>query len=404
MNDLRIEDRLLLTCARICSDSERAEAIEALVRKDIDWTCLIREANHHGVLPLLYSGLNDTCPETVPGTLLGNLRNEFHANARHNLYFVGKLFELLDLFKIHGIQAAPYKGPVLAASVYGNVAMRQFSDLDIIIHETDFLKAKNLLISQGYRPEIELPTAQETVFLKFQRDYKFFCDGDTGIVELQWRIPPVYFPFYFDTQYLWKHLEPVSIAGREIKTISPEHLILILCIHGLCHCWERLEWVCDVAKLISVRKNILWGKVLNDAGQLGIERIILFGLLLANNLLDAALPEEVSRRAEEDPIIKSLAVMRKENFFLEVSRPLKAFLDSFIHVRMWRRVEDKVRYCLGIAFTPNVKDIMVLKIPPSLFPLYYLVRPIRLTVEYGIGALSSTLNRTFRDEVKANVH
>ena len=34
---------------------------------------------------------------------------------------------------LQGIAAIPYKGPVLAAAVYGNLALRTFSDLDILV-------------------------------------------------------------------------------------------------------------------------------------------------------------------------------------------------------------------------------------------------------------------------------
>jgi len=36
------------------------------------------------------------------------------------------LLKLLDLFENHGIPAVPFKGPVLASSIYGDLSLRQF--------------------------------------------------------------------------------------------------------------------------------------------------------------------------------------------------------------------------------------------------------------------------------------
>jgi hypothetical protein len=47
----------------------------------------------------------------------------------------------------------PYKGPVLAAAVYGHLSLRQIRDLDILVHPSEVRPAGELLISQGYRRE-----------------------------------------------------------------------------------------------------------------------------------------------------------------------------------------------------------------------------------------------------------
>jgi hypothetical protein len=90
----------------------------------------------------LYQSLNTTCPEAVPKANLAQLRNYFHANAQRNLFLTQELLKLLTLFKTNGISAIPYKGPVLAVAVYGNLALRQFGDLDILVHKRDVLRAK----------------------------------------------------------------------------------------------------------------------------------------------------------------------------------------------------------------------------------------------------------------------
>ncbi|MGH9891867.1 MAG: nucleotidyltransferase domain-containing protein [bacterium] len=146
------EIELLICCARTHIDPGTSDKIRTLVAKDIDWAYLIRKAWRQGTTPLLYLGLGSTLPRAVPENVLDTLRSSFHANAARNLFLAGELIRLVDLFDSHRIPAIAYKGPALAVSVYQNLALRQFSDLDILVHPWDFyFSAQDLLIAHGWR-------------------------------------------------------------------------------------------------------------------------------------------------------------------------------------------------------------------------------------------------------------
>ena len=128
---MRPEIELLLCCARRSLDNGRVERIGALIRGGMDWAYLLRQAELHAVMPLLCWHLTRNCPDAIPRPILEQLRDYFHSNARSNLLLTEELLSLLDLLATHGVRAIPFKGPALAASVYGNIALRQFCDLDL---------------------------------------------------------------------------------------------------------------------------------------------------------------------------------------------------------------------------------------------------------------------------------
>ena len=47
---------------------------------------------------------------------------------------------------------------------------------------------------------------------------------------------PVYYPED-------KDLVSATLLGKEIQTLSPEEMLIHLCIHATSHCWDRLEWL-----------------------------------------------------------------------------------------------------------------------------------------------------------------
>jgi hypothetical protein len=126
------EEALLLWCIREGSDRERTEQINALIRKDVDWTKLLDASILHGLVPLVCKGLESCSGKDVPKDILGRFRDHFRKIALWNLASTRELLGLLDLFTRKGIQAIPYKGPVLSAMLYGDVCNRQYSDLDFL--------------------------------------------------------------------------------------------------------------------------------------------------------------------------------------------------------------------------------------------------------------------------------
>ncbi|MGH9903389.1 MAG: nucleotidyltransferase family protein, partial [Pyrinomonadaceae bacterium] len=112
----RPEFEILLLCAVTTLDPGRADRVRSLLRRDIDWSLLLRSAFTHGLMPILYRNLNDLCPAAVPRDVMEQLRNQFHENAYYNLFRTRELLRLLRLFEDDGIPMLPFKGPVLAAS------------------------------------------------------------------------------------------------------------------------------------------------------------------------------------------------------------------------------------------------------------------------------------------------
>jgi len=204
----RPEDEVLISCARTRMSAEKAERITALMHEELDWAYLVRLARWHSLAPLLFVHLNTTCPEAVPQTYWRQLREQYHTNARHNLYLTGELLTLLRLFASHNIQAVPFKGPVLAATMYGDLALRQFGDLDILVHHDRIRQAKDLLLARGYQLPFPMTETQEDALLQSCNAYALTRAG-TSTVDLHWSLTRRSWPAPLDPEQLWEHLVPV---------------------------------------------------------------------------------------------------------------------------------------------------------------------------------------------------
>ena len=378
----RPEIDLLLCCARTSLSSEKIYQIRALLDSRIDWPYLIRIAEVQGLLPLLYFNLKRTLPDLVPGSILHQLHVRFLANAGRNLFLTQQLIKILDLFQTNAISAIPFRGPTLAVFLYGDLALRSFGDLDILVRRQDIKTAKALLISHGYRLDLSLTQEQEIAFLHSDSEGWFVRHDGQVRVEVHWGEPKD-FPFTLDLEPFWERLERSSFEGRMVLSFPPEDMLLLLCVHGAEHCWERLIWVCDLTELLRVHTGMDWSRLMNQAEVLGCRRTLFLGLFLACDLLGTTVPAEISKRIQIDSSVRSLAGQIHERLSQKENGPIGTWERSLFNLKVTEHLWHRISYCLRIAFHPTVVDWEALPLPPSLFFLYHLIHPLRVAGKYG---------------------
>lgn len=354
----RAEHELLLCCARTQPDEQTAERIRALAAQELDWDCLFRLAARHNLSPLLCWHLKTVAE--VPPTIQTRLRNSLSENSRRNLQLSAELLKLLQRFHQQNIRAIPYKGPVLAETVYGNLALREFVDLDVLVNKRDALTARDLLIADGYQPFFQLDASQEAAFLDYQCEHVLSDDRRDVMVEIQWRVVPDYFSFRFDYEALWQRTQPTTFCNRQIAALSAEDTLLILCVHGSKHLWTRLGWVCDVAEALRhFRQELDWPLLEQRAEQSGSRRMLHLGLFLAQDLLAAELPEEIRRKVCADAAVKSLAEQVASRLWAEGEEEDDEsgfFESSLFHLKAKERWRDRLRFCFKVLTTTTIED------------------------------------------------
>jgi hypothetical protein len=136
-----------------------------------------------------------------------------------------------------------------------------------------------------------------------------------------------------------------------------------------------------VAALLRVHQRMDWGRVLEQAEASGSMRILVLGLLLANDLRGAALPEGIAQRLQTDAAVTRLGTQVCAQLFREADGSATAFETLLFRLRGRERLRDKLRYCVHLLTTLTAGgDCPLLRLPDALFPLHYLLRPIWLYV------------------------
>ena len=168
--------------------------------------------------------------------------------------------------------------------------------------------------------------------------------------------------------------------------MAPEWLLLFLCVHGAKHCWERLNWVADVARMIDGHVALDWEGLLAESEESGSRRMLFIGILLARDLFATPLPAQIAARVEADAEAARLARELGENLVSDAYRKKGAGARLSLHFRMRERFRDRVRYARHVALTPSVRDFESIRLPKYLSIMYLPMRPLRLVRELtGLG-------------------
>lgn len=114
-----------------------------MLLSQLDWEYLRSAADRHSAIPLLLAAVVAANSPAVPAAVLADLQTANHQNTNSNFVLTGELFKLLDLLKTNNIQAIPFKGPTLAVRAYGDLLLRQFGDLDILISQSDVKRTRD---------------------------------------------------------------------------------------------------------------------------------------------------------------------------------------------------------------------------------------------------------------------
>src|SRR5581483_3703982 len=301
----RPEPELLFTSVAGAPTAARWRHIDALLAQPLDWEFLLHFADQHGLTALFFWSAQNF-QHAIPAQCLNFLGAAYETNARKNLLFWHLLLEVQELLASHDVECIALKGPTLAAGVYGNVALREFSDVDILVRPCDVARARSVLMLAGFSPALDVHPKHEHAYVKSANELAFHRGSHRNILELQWQITPRFYAVDFNIQELFQRATLTRLGDAHSRTLSSEDLLLISCVHGAKHAWARLAWICDIAWLLR-NQPPNWHEVEHRAERLGIERILLVALALARNFFQTSLPSHLEAEIQGDPKVRALS-------------------------------------------------------------------------------------------------
>lgn len=366
----------LLKAACSFESPREIESLRLLLSEPIRWKALFALAEAHGVQPLLYrilSGARDLVPEEE----MRELDGANQANLHKALLLSRELIRVVDRLQAVGVEMLPYKGVALAETVYGDIALRQAGDIDLLIRPKDLSRVRDALRELGYAPHMLLSEQQERAYLKSGYECAFGGDAGKNLLEVQWAIQPRFYAVDFDIDAIFQRAATVTVAGRSMKAPTAEDLFLVLSLHAAKHVWARLIWLADLARIAS-RPSLDWSFIASQANNMGVSRIVCVGLILMDRLLGAVVPAAAEAGLSYDSEAQALAEHIRHRIINGTTDDTESFAYFRLMLQLRERTLDRLRFLSRLAFTPGPNEWAAVRFPTPLFPLYRLVRLSRV--------------------------
>jgi hypothetical protein len=371
---------LLLACASPIANST---TVTQRLHVPLDWHLLLNLAEEHSVLGLLAQRLQASNFQDVPQEAREKLQARMRAQHLFTLSMTAELFQILNDFSATGIQTILVKGPIISLLAYGDSAIRSYVDLDLLVRHSDILNASQHMVAIGFEADVPERAIRAE---KIPGEYLFTRPGTQRMIELHTEHTFRYYPRPMPIQDLYRRSRTLPLEGRQVPALSLEDELLLNCIHGAKHFWERLMWVADVAALVARHPEINWQQAWKAAGSVGAQRMLLVGLHLGAMLLNVKLPAEVSERIARDRKVTSLCQQIAKWLPLAGYAPPPLLQRAMFRMTMGGGGIPGARYLTRLSLSPTEEDWTEGSEDRGFWLWEALRRPFRLIRKYGQGS------------------
>lgn len=196
-----------------------------------EWLAMVELARRENILPWTAARLAEAGPWSAQrAESLRAIRRDAQVFA---FLWSSHLRSTLAAFHARGIAVIPLKGPWLAERLYGDTALRNYSDLDLLVGRREISSAEDVLselefLPGGRRGDYERP----------------WCRGDVTIELHHDAENPLAFDFRVEDA--WQRAQCSDWHGVPARLLAPADELLFLCLHGVRHRFERLSHVLDL--------------------------------------------------------------------------------------------------------------------------------------------------------------
>ncbi|MEM7117494.1 MAG: GNAT family N-acetyltransferase [Chloroflexota bacterium] len=171
----------------------------------------------------------------LPKSVESSLRQAYLATLRRNIQMQQALQHLLERFAAANLPVLPLKGPLLTQRLYGNLGLRPFSDLDLLVHPQDIIRAARILAETDYR---NVSQNQQEFHIKYLNTsgYGISVHLELHRSLLGYQVGSDYLPFGLIsardlTATMWEKTVWGRTADIAHLQLAPEDELLFLCLH-----------------------------------------------------------------------------------------------------------------------------------------------------------------------------
>lgn len=338
---------------------------------NLDWTKFSQLALDQGVAALVGHSLY-LDPGNVPAELTDAFQIFVASQRTDNEKRSSAFTQVIDTLNQVDIPIIPIKGPLLAQTAYGDLALRTFWDFDFLFPSSTISGLTAALEALGFTREVTLSPRQMQAYWAYSGQAVFRRQTDELCLEPHTRLTPSTLAINLDYDGIWQRAFPANWRGAQILRLTPEDEFIMLCVHGAKEAWWKLKYIADLAFFVKSQPDLDWETVFEGARSQGILRLVTVALLVMERTLNYPVSPLFRTQENTDATARRLAINICNT--QAHAMPVSIYNLSLYYLDLREKMSDKIRYVWRTLTTPREAHFNSILIPDRWFFLYIPVK------------------------------
>lgn len=375
--ELTPEDQLILASVKIKPSKIDLDRINNLIPLITDWQYLIQTIILRGIGPLFLNKIPSLPNKTlIPEEAITYLQQTYYLTLSRSMVLYNQFHNIAEAFNAQHIQAIALKGVYLSETLYHDISLRQFSDIDLLVKPEDGAKCLKILEEIGFK---SVRNNNVTDFIESKSHRVHFAPMvlNEVSVEIHTKLHRDNEKYQIQLDACWKDCAPVTISRTALYALSLADLIIHLCIHLDKHFREgHVQFTCfnDITNLLEKNaKTFDWQAFIERCKLHNCELEVMKYLLMTHKFMFAPIPEKVvqtySSALKAQDEIQFLEYLHGLNFKIVEKSAIPVHLEN---LQKLESTKEFLRYFADLIFPP--KSFMIEKYnikKPSMYLLFY---------------------------------
>lgn len=278
----------------------------SLIARDArEWELLLRLARRIKLLGFLAVELEKHgLLDQIPVRAANQLRSSLIQAKKLQQSACWELNRIIWALSDHEIPIIVLKGMAYLLQGLPNAAGRAFVDLDLLVPKENLNQIESSLLKKGWRHHA-LSAYDERYYREWSHEIPAFVHNERGTeVDIHHTLVSPLGKLKINPLLFWETAIKVNDEG--IYVLSPEDMTL----HCAINLFQNNELSDDLRHLLdfhgmlqffSNNQPLFWGKLVERANQLGVGRLLFYGLYFSRLLFGSPIPDNLEKQLNRQP-------------------------------------------------------------------------------------------------------
>lgn len=224
------EEKIILASVKIHPETNDLEIVNREIPLVSDWDYFVKTITERGIAPLFFIKIPHLSNgNLIPDDVKDKVRKVYFKTMSRGMLLYAHFREIAEAFNKEKIEFIPLKGVYLSEKMYQDIALRQFSDMDLLIRPEKSEQSLSVLKKMGYKASLVAQTEFVQSFSEIVHYPPMVKDEIS--VEMHIKLHRDNPDYFLDPVKIFEQAQPDTLNNCQVLSMDKYDMLIHLCIH-----------------------------------------------------------------------------------------------------------------------------------------------------------------------------